>query len=198
MDIDPEVVNAVIRYCYYVDYTDETEHGMAALLLNMQVYSAADRYMIEPLQNLAPEKFNKRAHEDWNTDVFADMMRQVYDPKVEIGKVGTLKATVLEVTKKHANDLFHGPYASFQSAVLSSPEFMFEYLKSMTAKPALLTAPTMGRDMIWYQCPGQHCQNHGAVFGVASTVPRLFGFDCPLNCRAGSSQVFWSSHKIGG
>ena len=99
----------MLHYFYHFDYADEIEGGgMAPILLNMHVLSLADRYMVDSLQKLAMDKFTKRALEDWTSDAFGDALKEIYDPKTEIGKLDVLKAMMLEVVKKHANDLFHG------------------------------------------------------------------------------------------
>lgn len=194
-DDEPEVVDAILYYCYHFDIK-EKENGLAPLLLLARVFALADKYLIEPLRDLVTEKFHVRADSEWNTDTFIAAMSEVYIPDFEANNADLLRLNILEVVERHAKELFHGvEHQNFRAAAAQTPEFFMAYSKDVTlALAPKATLPSVAA-ITWYRCPGNSCRRNTTVFGVGSLTPKHFHMSCPLRCEKDRNMDWWSTYK---
>ena len=186
----------MLHYFYHFDYSDVKQGAMAPLLLNLHLFDAADKYFIQSLKDIATEKFNRCAYESWGLDEFAEAVEKLYESSYAGGPIEILRLILLEVVKEHDKELFNDDaYSRFQVAAVSSPAFLFDYARSMTAEPSVRPSAASTLKLNWYKCPGVQCQKHAAIFGIRNTVPPKFKFNCPLKCTVDQNQTFWSQFK---
>ena len=193
---DPEVIDTLLYYLYHFEYDDEREGSLSLMPLNIELLRAADKYMIAALQALATEKFNRRAYNNWTADDFADSVEMLFESGFAETSLEARRTVMLEVVKEHATELFNNnAYGRFQMTTAAAPAFLFEYVRSITAEPATRPSVTSLTNVIWYKCPGTQCQKHAAIFGVRTSVPKKYKFNCPLRCTVDKDQTFWSYYK---
>jgi hypothetical protein len=78
----------MVSYLYSADYSCPTDKDIdpsqsrelpPKMLFHLQMYGLSDRLFIEGLKDLSLEKFKNLAERDWNSEVFPDVIRQVYE-----------------------------------------------------------------------------------------------------------------------
>lgn len=195
-DDDSEIVDTMLYYMYHFDYRDDKDNGPDPLLLHIRLFMLADKYIIEPLQTLATEKFNVRAHADWTTPSFALALTEIFSPCFLASDAALFQHIVLETVKQHAKPLFNDPaHTAFRTAALQSPEFLMAYATDLTQQMGPKTTLPPHEQMAWYRCPGYGCQRHRAVFGVDAKVPVRFHMNCPLRCEKDRDLEWWRQYK---
>ena len=177
-DDDPQVVETLIHYFYNFDYPDPTngQNDVPPIVLDVQMYIIADKYFIEPLKQLAIQKFENRAKLEWDTDAFADAVGEAYDSTAEGSN--PLKRIAISTVKKHSKEL------------LDESKGYTHFLKILSTTPAFgadtAIALAWGHDENKYKCPSCY-KTFVCIMGL-STV-----YWCPLGCGPWSGET-WSTY----
>ncbi|KAK5710263.1 hypothetical protein LTR17_019033 [Elasticomyces elasticus] len=154
-DDDPHVVDAMIRYFYTFDYSDEDHvkpedlEGIPSIVLDVLVHMIADKNAIPSLEKLAASKFEQRAKAEWETKAFADAATLIYTQAAHRGD--QLKETVMSVATEHADTLSDPASPSgahFRSAVEAVPALgvavwrrYVEHVEAEKSKPKYYRCP---------------------------------------------------------
>lgn len=119
---DPQTVACFIHYLYHFDYINFKQTGISPIVMDVRMYVVADKYLVEPLKNLAAKKFGDGARGRWNTRAFADAIRKVYE---SAAKDSPLKHTIIEVVELHRKDLLDPKrgFDAFHEVLGNVPEF---------------------------------------------------------------------------
>ncbi|KXT00476.1 hypothetical protein AC578_1917 [Pseudocercospora eumusae] len=108
----PTVVGAMIDFFYLSDYDDEMgirdAQPCSPIMFNVLVFTIADKYDVQPLVDLATEKFCQRAESEWRTTAFANAVRELWENAPEGDR--KMQNKVLEVSSAHANGLLKEDY----------------------------------------------------------------------------------------
>ncbi|KAH6847105.1 hypothetical protein B0I37DRAFT_374303 [Chaetomium sp. MPI-CAGE-AT-0009] len=120
-DDDPQVVNLMIRYLYYLDYPAQPEVQDEAvetpqesksadcsnLTVHARVYALGEKYDIQGLKTLAIEKFKTEAKVHWNCDEFIRAVEEVYTSTIDQDR--GLRDAVVEAIRVHPTVLDKEP-----------------------------------------------------------------------------------------
>lgn len=98
LDDDPELVDAMIRYCYLFKYP-EREDDPSPMLRDIRIYIIADKYLVQPLKELAVQSFQKRAESGWASQDFADAAGKVYEIPYKLSR--DLHKIVINMVMRH-------------------------------------------------------------------------------------------------
>ena len=185
----------MLYYCYHFNYSDETESGISTHVINAQAFELADKYLIQPLQKLAEQKFLERAKAGLNATEFAEAVQHVYD--VNTPKAVGLKNILLEIMEENAAMLFNTQdNDEFRNMVCEVPEFLFDHSKRLAAKPTTGPKLPSAQTVNWFKCPGRNCQTYGSVFSVSKSAPDRWHFSCPNSCNVKMRQDFWAQYMV--
>jgi len=80
-EMSPSSIEAVLYYCYDKDWQKAnpgSSHG-ALLLFLLQVYSAADFYLVDALRSRAYQEFETALKKDWDLGKLTDVVRTAYN-----------------------------------------------------------------------------------------------------------------------
>lgn len=134
-DEEPEVVEAVIAYFYSADYDDDFHRtGFNPLVFNMKIHLAADEYCVEPLRQLAKEKFNRTFDIDdgqvlsWLGDAAVTAYKTEFDSFTEF------RETIISIAVKHQDYLLEDDdwiAMIFRQLVQGLPDFMMDYARAL-------------------------------------------------------------------
>ncbi|KAK5727353.1 hypothetical protein LTR15_003247 [Elasticomyces elasticus] len=125
---DPHVVDAMIRYFYTFDYSDEhhvkpdESECTSPIVFDVLVHMIADKNEIPSLEKLAAIMFDQRAKNEWDTKPFADAATLIYTEAAD--RMNHLKNTILSVATEHADvlsELASETGRHFRSAVDTVP-----------------------------------------------------------------------------
>ncbi len=101
-----------MEFLYKLDYEDHRSsvhpdrtpgYDPTSLLVNAKLYIIAEKYEIQALKELACTKYQQVLPETWNTSVFAESARLVYDNTVETDRM--LRDIIVEVASNNAKTL---------------------------------------------------------------------------------------------
>ena len=109
---------------------------MEPLLLDLLVYTAANKFIIKPLENEALSRFVDRCATEWTTDTFAAVVALVY--RFDQPCYATLKNTILSTITANMHELLdnESKYAPFHEMMQSAPGFSAELARAISkAKP---------------------------------------------------------------
>ncbi|KAK5674684.1 hypothetical protein LTS10_012685 [Elasticomyces elasticus] len=158
---DPRVVEAMLQFIYTLDF-DDSYHNvveMPAIVFNVNVHIAADKYDIPALRKLTASKFHAYALTKWDTAGFAEAAALVFNAGIAVEE--SLRETVVSVATKKAKQL------------LSQDEVGIRFHAVASTTPALAVA-------LWQR------QVDGQTEEAAEVKePKKQGYKCPvLACGA--------------
>lgn len=82
IDDDPLAVDAMLHYLYHFDYEEYSEprqpNNAAAMMFSIRVYNIANKYLINPLKQIATKNFRRHALAEWQTAAFPEAVAEVY------------------------------------------------------------------------------------------------------------------------
>jgi hypothetical protein len=174
----PTIVNAVLRYLYVFDYSDDGDRDLPQMVFNVKVYALADKYDIPKLKPLAIEKFEKVAKANWNTTDFALSISAIYEstPSSDRG----LRDPAVKLAARHSNKLLMENKV-FEEMMAEVAEFgkdlACELSKQLKARPVVKR----------YICP--------ACTGIWQITEELRSGRLFYCCHCGHSSTKWS--KLG-
>ncbi|KAI5362199.1 putative BTB/POZ domain-containing protein [Septoria linicola] len=123
-DDDRHAVDALLRYLYTANYDDEAAIGDAApILFNVHVHTIADKYNIPELCKLAEAKFADRASREWNTEGFAEAVKEMYATSPDSKKI--LQDSAVAQAVEHAKELFTDDQSLFQTIAQTVAPFAY-------------------------------------------------------------------------
>jgi speckle-type POZ protein len=98
-------VEAMLQFMYTSDYdaSGSAENSASPMVLNVKVYSIADKYDVPALKSQAKEKFETTVKTCWNMDDFPYAVAEVYNSTTSIDR--GLRDVVIDVTCEHINQL---------------------------------------------------------------------------------------------
>ncbi|KXT03678.1 hypothetical protein AC578_5172 [Pseudocercospora eumusae] len=182
LDDDPQAIEAMLYYMYNLDYGDfsNSPDHVAAIIMDVKVFTIADKYNIKALMDLAAEKFELRCSEQWRESVFADAIKQVYT--VAPDHDDRLKRIVIDTVQEHAAQLYghhNDAYLDFERMGREVAEFSADMCKKLASEDK--------EEMRTYKCP-----NQGELFRMSTPTPTTFG--CPSGCHRAQTESWWSAH----
>ncbi|KAI7304984.1 hypothetical protein KC367_g2874 [Hortaea werneckii] len=176
---ETDAIEAMLYWFYEFDY-GISQDVESPLVLDVQVYAVAGKYLLPNLQRLAAAKFEQRAEKEWQSADFAQAIRGVYDDLQESG--AALKLTIAQIVNKHRMELFHPAEGSeaFMTMAGKIPGF---------GRDILIASTFMGDgdEREKYKCPT--CKT---LWSVAKNAKI---FTCPEGCHTGRAKTFWAKYK---
>ena len=110
VDDHPSIIALLLNFIYVAEYDDYGSNGaspdnqLMALMINIYMYAAADKYEIQSLQELAENKFSVAIHKAaWKAPDFPELVNIVYTttPASDRG----LRDIVLKAVNEHRVEL---------------------------------------------------------------------------------------------
>ena len=82
---DPRVVQAMLHYMYHGNYGDTGNAltDLTPIVLDVGMFTIADKYFIGPLKALAKARFVETCASEWKTEAFAQAVREIYTTSLE-------------------------------------------------------------------------------------------------------------------
>ncbi|KAK3640303.1 hypothetical protein LTR56_011899 [Elasticomyces elasticus] len=160
---DPRVVEAMLQFIYTLDFDDSCHDAdeMPAIVFNVNVHIAADKFDIPVLRKLTAFKFHAYALTKWDTAGFAEAAALVFDAGTAVEE--SLREIVVSIATKNAKKL------------LGQDEVGTRFHAVASATPALAVA-------LWQrQVEGKMEEAEAAEV----KDPKGYGYTCPgRNCGA--------------
>ena len=104
---------------------------LVPIVFNVAVHTVADKYNISDLAELSASKFAALAKTEWQTDVFAEAIREVWLNAPDRDR--ELRNPILAVCSDHAKDLFREEFVAAFRAVANSVQAFGGELSSRLA-----------------------------------------------------------------
>lgn len=185
-DDDEEAVAAMIYYFYHLDYDSDRAAGKAISpsVLDARVFAIADKYFVDPLQDIAINKIVDRMTTQWCTDAFPEVIREIYS--LETPHKEKLKNAVLRVVAQHRELLIDGQekYKVFQATLRGTG--------GLGADVAIAVARRVdGYDEMKYKCP--RCK------GIFEVKPGVESFSCAhsaVGCCGYKRPNWWNPYRV--
>ncbi|KAF4627504.1 hypothetical protein G7Y89_g10654 [Cudoniella acicularis] len=192
-------VNGMVSYLYSSDYSCPTEKDIdprsqsrelpPKMLFHLQMYGLSDRLFIEGLKDLSLEKFKNLAERDWNSEVFPDAIRQVYEVTPPGSHGVRLRSIVVKIAATNSQTiLVNGK--SFCATMEEVPEFGKDLFQVM-AGGTIALSPLTASEYIKLQCPVCTFQ----FFANAQSLEEIACPSCTARkqhpTRSGSSKLFY-------
>lgn len=176
---DPQVVDAMLHWFYEFDYATSQDPEQA-LILNLRVYAAAEKYLLPSLKRLAMTKFEQRAEKEWRSDGFAGAIVEAYDRLLDVDDA--LRQKIARIVNDHRSELFDA----------TKGNEMFKYMA--------VEIPMFGRDVLMASCGSGNadgwakykCPTCGTYWSIQGRVQYL---GCPKGCNPHYSSSWWQSYK---
>ncbi|KAF9877477.1 hypothetical protein CkaCkLH20_05177 [Colletotrichum karsti] len=104
-DEDPRVVEGVLCFMYHADYRDSSSSSPedAAVVFNLRMCAAADRFAVSCLKRCAVEKLRAAAERFWDAEGFVRGLEEAYE--VGSGVDGETRGVLVAVAAAHADGL---------------------------------------------------------------------------------------------
>ncbi|EKD20163.1 uncharacterized protein L3040_002878 [Drepanopeziza brunnea f. sp. 'multigermtubi'] len=153
---EPAVVEAMLKFMYTSDYPDgrEDDHGAAtkagaltatetapeiggALLFNTKVYIIGEQLDVQPLKELAKNKFEEIIGDQWNSASFVASLKLLYEGTPEKDRL--LKDVAIKTAGKRAKQLCDR--GDFVTLCKEDGEIAFDVLKAVTKSTPKRTCP---------------------------------------------------------
>lgn len=142
---DPDAVDAMLQYCYQLDYADKflglssAGYTIYTLSPHVDIYLFAERYKIPGLKQLAVEKFEARAavlaRVEGNKDRFFQAIRIIYASTRSEGD--DLRKVAVKLCGDHAEKyiLQGGKTASKAFKLMDEiPAFRMDFIKELASR----------------------------------------------------------------
>ncbi|KAI7199950.1 hypothetical protein D0869_05298 [Hortaea werneckii] len=176
---DPQVIEAMLHWFYEYDYVTPQDQERP-LVLDLEVYIAAEKYLLPNLKRLAATKFEQRAEKDWKSNRFVGAIFGAYNCLPESDRV--LKQKIARIVSKHRIDLFHPVKGSetFKVLAVKVPEF---------GRDVLIASNDTGDngELEKYRCPT--CKK--CLYIEKETEH----FVCPKGCTGPRTMKRWADYK---
>lgn len=182
----------MIYYLYHFDHTDSGTKS--ALVLDVRVFAIADKYLLEPLKQLAARKFEAHCKAEWQTAAFAEAAAEAYATAPVHDN--TLKRTVVATVKAHAVELRSAKpeYEAFRKVISEIAELGADLVfdGAMGESSSTGAAGLSSSSFTWYRCPQPFC---GLEFyrRDGQVPPTAY---CPNGCFHDRPPVWWAPYKI--
>ncbi|KAK5701415.1 hypothetical protein LTR17_022608 [Elasticomyces elasticus] len=186
---DPRVVEAMLQFIYTLDFDDSCHDvdEMPAIVFNVYVHIAADKYDIPALRKLTASKFHACALTKWDTAGFAEAAALVFNAGIAVEE--SLRETVVSVATKKAKQLLNQDEAgvSFRAVASATPALAVALWQRKVEETTEGTAAdeveeTKGQG---YRCPVMRCR------AIKQTIDK----DCVnicKSCGAGYTGYMWA------
>ncbi|KAF2482714.1 hypothetical protein BDY17DRAFT_165009 [Neohortaea acidophila] len=115
-----------MHYFYHFEYNvEDYALGVAPLVLALRVFAVADKYFVEPLQQMALNDISERVGGECDTPSFSQGIRELYT--MSPIHVEALKDNFLDIARQ-SPDLFvqKDKYPEFQTALETVPQFAID------------------------------------------------------------------------
>lgn len=146
----------MIHFLYHFDYqVDTSEDAPMAILQDIRLFLAADKYLVQPLRKLALKNIRSRLRTEWNTEAFSAAIREIYT--LFPTQKDMLKPEIIKILKRHRELLQNTDaiYGALESALRELGEF--------AADAAIaLAEPMLGR----YRAQAFKCPSCDTTFCV--------------------------------
>ncbi|KAI6855623.1 hypothetical protein KC338_g8795 [Hortaea werneckii] len=180
-----QVIDAMVHWFYEFDYGTSKDIENP-LVLDVQVYAAAEKYLLPNLKRLAVTKFEQRAEKAWQSADFANAISEAYhlDNLGLLGRDGVLTQKMTRIVSDHRLEIF-------------DPAKGLETFKIMAVEVAWF-----GRDVLEASCRTENskewakynCPKCGACWAIEKkTMGVLLG--CPHGCHRDHYVAWWDSYK---
>jgi hypothetical protein len=154
---NPHVASAMLRYLYSASYSYPTnvEHAFtipipAEMLFHLHLYALANTLLVDPLKALAQARFQEVVEQFWNTDVFPETIKRVYEITTP-GAGDQLRSIVVRIAAEHGKELLAmgGHFGMMMGEVAEFGKDVFQVMAG-GAKPL---PPLVTERMVTYRCP---------------------------------------------
>jgi hypothetical protein len=140
----------MLRYLYSGSYSYPTnvEHAFTVpipeeMLFHLHLYALANTLLVDPLKALAQARFQDLVEQDWNTDVFPDTIKRVYEITTPETGGDQLRAIVVRIAARHGTELMakEGRFSMMMGEVAEFGRDVFQVMARVVEK------------MVAYRCP---------------------------------------------
>ncbi|KAK3712285.1 hypothetical protein LTR37_009147 [Vermiconidia calcicola] len=185
-DDQPCVVDAMLRYLYTFDYHYENQvKGVKAapMVFDVFVHIIADKYDIPALMKLAESKYAEHVQNVWQTDAFAESIREVYTGAAD--RDGQLRKTIIETFTRHAQELYH---EDFGACFRSVADAIAPFASALAAALVTPRNPAPEEGDVRYQCSwcGWSCFTRQ----FSSPNVRYACMNCHIHGDGGTSNLY--------
>lgn len=174
---------------YYCTYTDpgNAPTDLPPILLDVKVFTIADKYMIETLKGVARKKFQEHCTGEWATSEFATAVEEIYATCLDDE---TMKDIVISTAKAHIKEYLDGAddHIDIRTAMKEIPAFSADILAKLGETDFKVTAGDL-------KVTRHRCGQCGCEFplGHSDSYPNM-RFSCPNGHYANNTYSWWSSY----
>jgi hypothetical protein len=123
----------------------------AEILFHLQLYALASTLVVDPLRDLASARFQQVVERDWNTDLFPDAIRKVYEIATAGSQGEHLRSIVVNIAAEHAKELLGngGRFSAMMGEVAEFGKDVFQVMAGGT----ITLLPLAAEKVVTYKCP---------------------------------------------
>ncbi|KAF5548959.1 n-carbamoyl-l-amino acid hydrolase [Fusarium mexicanum] len=127
-DFDPDVVDAMLRFMYSLEYSND--HDTSRMIFDVRLYQIADKYDIAELKDEVKEQFQRAVGSGWNTSHFPIAANLVYmtTPSQDRG----LRDIVFEAVSKNIKTLVG--LDSFDELLRTTPDLAADLIPDLCGR----------------------------------------------------------------
>ena len=178
----------MLSYLYRFTYAIPSDDSCSAIVFHTRVHTIADKYSIPDLVNLAFGEFAKYASEQWNTNGFAEAVKEIYTCAADLDH--SLRKKVVSIACAHAAALFKEDDAiAFRLMSAAVPTFATE----LSAMLAGITERLGNELLALHGKTTYQCMSCKAVFRCNELSSG--SFRCP-GCNYNLTHDHWNNRKI--
>ncbi|KAK5710260.1 hypothetical protein LTR17_019030 [Elasticomyces elasticus] len=154
---DPRVVEAMLQFIYTLDFDDSCHDvdvvEMPAIVFNVNVHIAADKYDIPALRKLTASKFHAYALTKWDTAGFAEAAALVFDAGTAVEE--SLRDIVVSIATKNAKKLLGQDEVGtrFHAVASATPALAVALWQRQVEGQTEDDAEVKESKIQWYRCP---------------------------------------------
>jgi len=144
----------MLQYFYHGNYfLDPASCDRSTIMLDIQVYVLADKYLLEPLRTYAIEELGERMMRNWKEPSFADAVATIYG--LTSGEQNEMRNLALQSACAYATELFgkDTKCTAFREMARSTPEFAVDVAGAL----AEVASKTMDAEAERFAGKGERC-----------------------------------------
>lgn len=164
-------------------------------LFEVLVYTAGDKYMVEPLKQHALKAFQNACKESWSCPSLPPAILQVYGYASD--RHDPLKKIIVATVMDHADELLRddSQYVIFHAAMCANADFAAGVSVTLCKKQpekVIVEKTVPDTSLCVFKCPNCYTR-----FAIGQTPTPNTHFSCPRDCSfsKNKSPSWWSTEK---
>ena len=171
---DPRVVKAMLHYMYHGNYGDAGNAltDLPSIVLDVKMFTIADKYLIEPLTALAKARFVENCASEWKTEAFAQAVREIYTTSLEDT---AMRDVVINAMKANGCEFLRDrdEFKGLNQVMRDIPIFGVDVSAVLWAVKLDRNGENPREDTELFRCP-----RFGNIFGKTILLGEDFSFSC--------------------